>query len=150
MDGVATARAGRNYEDDGDERSLILAAQDDPAAFGMLYTRYLDRISGFLRVRTTSEEDASDLTQQVFTQALAALPRYKLGEAPFSAWLFRIARNLASNYYRQRRTTLSWNLLPEKMHPADYRAPDEGVLLQEELTLLRGLTEGWRPRSRSC
>jgi RNA polymerase sigma-70 factor (ECF subfamily) len=100
-----------------DEADLVRCAQEDPAAFGVLYERYADRVYSYLRARTDNAEDAADLTQQVFLQALAALPRYKARKVPFAAWLFRIARNLAINFHQRRRKTVAWDLLPEFLQP---------------------------------
>lgn len=77
--------------------------QAQPAAFAMLYHRYFERIHAYLRSRTGDAEDAADLTQQVFLQALDALPRYRHGRVPFAAWLFRIAHNVAIDHHRRRR-----------------------------------------------
>src|SRR5581483_12168401 len=96
-----------------DESALVLAARHDASAFGTLYLRYLDRVYWYLRARTPSEEDAADLTQQVFLHALAALPRYRQQNVPFAAWLFRIARNVAIDFNRRRRATVTWDALPE-------------------------------------
>lgn len=100
------------------EAALVRAAQADPAAFAPLYQRYRDRIYAYLRTRTRSAEDAADLTQQVFLQALDALPRYRPRQAPFAAWLTRIAHNLATNYHSRHRHTLAWDLVPEALQPA--------------------------------
>ncbi len=51
----------------------IEAAKEHPTAFAPLYQRYRDRIYAYIRTRTPNEEDASDLTQQVFLRALDAL-----------------------------------------------------------------------------
>lgn len=96
-----------------DESALILAARHDAAAFGTLYLRYLDRVYWYLRARTPNEDDAADLTQQVFLHALAALPRYRQQSVPFAAWLFRIARNVAIDFSRRRRATVAWDALPD-------------------------------------
>lgn len=88
--------------DAGDEAALVRAAQADPRMFGGLYRRYVDGVYRYLRARTGSAEDAADLTQQVFLQALEALPGYRERGTPFAAWLFRIARNLANNWARRR------------------------------------------------
>ena len=122
-----------------DDAALIHAAQRHPAAFGPLYDRYVDRIYAYLWARTSSAEDAADLTQQVFVQALDALPRYRAGRGPVAAWLFRIARNAATDWRRRQRPTVAWDLVPAALHP---RASDEveaRVLRQEELIRLRAL-----------
>jgi RNA polymerase sigma-70 factor (ECF subfamily) len=108
----AEARAGQ-----GAEAALVHAAQHDPTAFAPLYERYRDRIYAYLRTRTRTPDDAADLTQQVFVQALDALPRYRTGRVPFAAWLVRIAHNVAANYHRGHRHTLTWDLLPEALQP---------------------------------
>jgi RNA polymerase sigma-70 factor (ECF subfamily) len=76
----------------GDDPALVLdqearwiaAAQADPAAFEPLYLLYRARIYHYLRTRFGNEEDAADLTQQVFLQALAGLPRYRPSGTPFA------------------------------------------------------------------
>jgi RNA polymerase sigma-70 factor (ECF subfamily) len=67
------------------EAATIRAAQADRRAFAPLYLQHRDRVYASLRTRTTSLEDAADLTQHVFLQALDALPRYRPRGAPFAA-----------------------------------------------------------------
>lgn len=104
------------YFVDRDEAALIRAARDEPEAFGELCTRYAPRLYGYFRARTNSDEDAADLTQQVFVKAMAAFPRYRDRGAPFGAWLFRIARNLLTDAHRRKHVTVSWDHLPEALH----------------------------------
>ena len=61
-----------------DEPALIEAARTDADAFGELCGRYSTRLYGYLRARTNSDDDAADLTQQVFAKAMAALPAYQI------------------------------------------------------------------------
>lgn len=89
----------------------------DPETFAAIYQRHLPGIYSYLLAHTRQEEDARDLAQQVFTQALAALPRYRQQEIPISVWLFRIARNLVVDFHRRRRPTVSWEFLPDTLHP---------------------------------
>ncbi len=77
--------------------------------------------------RTTTEEDAADLTQHVFVQALHALPQYRVRAAPFAAWLFRIARNVAIDAHRRRRITVAWDFIPEALQPMGERDPEDGA-----------------------
>jgi RNA polymerase sigma-70 factor, ECF subfamily len=111
--------AGLDWTDDPhlSDAALIRAAQADPAEFAALYCRYRDRIYAYLRTRTHTAEDAADLTQQVFVQALAALPRVRLEQVTIAAWLVRIAHNLVATHHQRHRSTVAWEYLPEAMHP---------------------------------
>lgn len=122
-----------------DEGRLIDAARSDPAAFGVLYQRYEPRIYRYIRSRTRCAEDAEDLTQQVFLGALGAVPRYDQRDTPFAAWLFRIARNAVINDSRRRRSELSWDLLPEALHPQEGQEPEAMALEEEKLLALRNV-----------
>src|SRR5579871_1609135 len=122
-----------------DAPTLDVHAAADPALFGTLYERYRERIYAYLRSRTTSEEDAADLTQHVFAQALDALPRYRAQQGTAGAWLFRIARNVAVDFHRRRRATVPWDLVPEALQPAAPEDPATGLIEQESLLRLREL-----------
>ena len=113
----------------------IAAAQVDPAAFEPLYLLYRARIYHYLRTRIASEEDAADLTQQVFLQALAALPRYRPRGSPFVVWLFRIARHAAINLSSRSPGCVSWDALPETMYPVEAAEQDpEALVMRQEMT----------------
>ena len=51
--------------------------------------------------RAVGEDDADDMTQDVFLKAYRGLPRFR-GEAPPRAWLASIADNAVKNRYRSR------------------------------------------------
>jgi RNA polymerase sigma-70 factor (ECF subfamily) len=87
--------------DEHDERTLIEAAQADPARFVDLYERYFHRVYGFVIRRTGSRTEAEDITSDVFERALTNLARYEWRGLPFSAWLFRIAANAMADRRRQ-------------------------------------------------
>lgn len=119
-----------------DEVELVRRASIDAGAFAALYQRYLARVYRYLRSRCDSNDDAADLTQQVFLKASEALPRYRERGAPFSAWLFRIARNAAIDHDRRRRATVPWDSLVEMPASDDVEA---GVLDREAHARLRVL-----------
>jgi RNA polymerase sigma-70 factor (ECF subfamily) len=62
-------------------------------AFAALYELYAPRIQRFAYTALRDEHEAEDLCQQVFMRVGRALAKFRLGEAPFRAWLFKIARN---------------------------------------------------------
>jgi RNA polymerase sigma-70 factor, ECF subfamily len=122
-----------------DERRLIEAAQTDVAAFAGLYDLYVDAVFSYLRTYSENDEDAADLTQHVFVRALEALPRYRHQGVPFRAWLFRIARNAATDTFRRRRRTLPWDHIPESLHPFSRSDPESVAMHREALNELRVL-----------
>jgi RNA polymerase sigma-70 factor (ECF subfamily) len=85
---------------DRNERVLIEQAKHDREAFGQLYELYVDRIYNYLFYRTGNSQEAEDLTARVFFRAIQHISRYEDRGAPFSAWLYQIARNLLANWYR--------------------------------------------------
>lgn len=128
-----------DYALESDEAALIEEAQTNPLAFDQLYRRYLARVYRYLRARSESDEDAADLTQQVFLQAFHALPGYQQRGLPFAAWLFQIARHAVTDSYRRRRAALSWDALPVALEAADEQDPERIALRQERLARLRML-----------
>jgi RNA polymerase sigma-70 factor, ECF subfamily len=109
---------GTSQDTAPDEAGLVRAAQADPTAFDALYRRYLEPVYRYVRAQVPHLEDAADLTQQIFLQALDALPTYRARGLPFAAWLFRIARNAVIDSYRRRKGGgMPLSLLPEDLHP---------------------------------
>ena len=84
-----------------DERSLIEAAQADPARFVDLYERHFHRIYAYVARRASSRAEAEDITSEVFEQALTNLRTYEWRGVPFVAWLFRIAANALADRWRR-------------------------------------------------
>lgn len=85
-----------------EESALVERAKQDQDALGELYERYVDRIYNYLYYRTGNVHDAEDLTARVFVRAVRHIGNYEDRGAPFSAWLYSIARNMLSNWYRDR------------------------------------------------
>lgn len=85
---------------DEDEKALIEQAKSDRDAFGELYRRYVDRIYNYVYYRVGNRAEAEDLTARIFFRALQHIGRYQDRGAPFSAWLYRIARNMVANWHR--------------------------------------------------
>lgn len=90
------------------DRSLVRAAQADPARFDALYRKYLAQVYNLAHHELRNHHEAEDVTERTFLLALGALPRFR-EEAPpeagpeastFRVWLFRIARNVVANHRR--------------------------------------------------
>ena len=99
-------------------RKLVDRAQKgDRTALEELYLIHFDRIYGYLHVSVGNKHDAEDLTTQTFLKMLESIGRFKWQSAPFSAWLFRIAHNLAMDHFRASRRWQPEEEVPEP--PAD-------------------------------
>jgi RNA polymerase sigma-70 factor (ECF subfamily) len=90
-----------------DDRVLVAEACRDPAAFGALYHRYVERIYAFAYRRTWTREAAEDVTAATFERALRHLGRFDADGAGFGPWLFRIAANELVDHYRREGRTRS-------------------------------------------
>jgi RNA polymerase sigma-70 factor (ECF subfamily) len=86
---------------DEDERSLIEAAQADPARFVDLYERHFHRLYAYVARRASSRAEAEDVTSEVFEHALTHLGKFEWRGVPFLAWLFRIAANALADRWRR-------------------------------------------------
>ena len=90
----------QNFNQLDDEACAAHAQRGDRAAFSELVLRYQDRIYRFLVRLTRSPDESMELAQETFLSAYQALERWEL-DTHFSAWLFRIARNLAFDWLRR-------------------------------------------------
>ncbi|OGO21036.1 MAG: hypothetical protein A2Z14_12775 [Chloroflexi bacterium RBG_16_48_8] len=92
-----------NRQDDPKDRALIeLAIEGDSEAFETLYLRHLEKIYRYIYFRVGDEAQAEDMAEEVFVKTWEALPNFKLGQNPFTSWLYRIAHNLLVDQYRRR------------------------------------------------
>jgi RNA polymerase sigma-70 factor (ECF subfamily) len=86
------------------ESEVIVLAKDDHYYFGALYNQYFDQIFRFVFKRLGgNEEVAGDVTQQTFMKAMANIQKYEDRGLPFSSWLYRIAQNEVSMYFRKKK-----------------------------------------------
>ena len=93
---------------DRDDAALVKQAKSgDPQAFGILYQRYARNIYRFFCAQLPETLVAEDLTSDVFLRAWGALPRYRDRGFPFSAFLYKIARNALTDYRRKRSKEVS-------------------------------------------
>lgn len=86
----------------GDDALVEATSRDDHEAFRVLVERWGPRVRAFLQRALASRRDAEDLTQETFLRVYRGAARYR-PEGHFSAWLFRIAGNLARQELRRRK-----------------------------------------------
>jgi RNA polymerase sigma-70 factor (ECF subfamily) len=101
------------------------AQQGDREALEELYLLHFDRIYSYLHLSVGNRHDAEDLTTQTFLKMLEAIGRFRWQAVPFSAWLFRIAHNLAMDHFRARRRVQSEDEVPEPSGMEESSAEDQ-------------------------
>ena len=84
-----------------EEKELIERARKDPDAFGDLYDQYYSPIFGYVLKRVANIEVAEDITSEVFFKALKNLGRFRWQNISLSFWLYRIATNQVTDYFRK-------------------------------------------------
>jgi RNA polymerase sigma-70 factor, ECF subfamily len=95
-------------------RRLVEQAQaGERAALEELYLIHFDRIYSYLQLSVGNRHDAEDLTTQTFLRMLESIGKFRWQSAPFSAWLFRIAHNLAMDHFRRNRRWQPEEEVPE-------------------------------------
>lgn len=99
------AKLARRFED----TALIRAAQEDTAAFALLYEKYVGLIEQYFVRRMASRQEAEDLTQEVFIRAFRALPKFRIANASYHTYLLHVAHNLLVDSYRRSAKTQWWN-----------------------------------------
>jgi RNA polymerase sigma-70 factor (ECF subfamily) len=93
-------RSPGSLADSSDEQLIALAREGEESAFAEFVRRHTDTVHRWM-ARAVGEEDADDLTQDVFFKAYRGLGSFR-GDAPPRAWLAAIADNAVKNRYRSR------------------------------------------------
>jgi RNA polymerase sigma-70 factor, ECF subfamily len=98
---------------DSSEASVSDDARALSAQFLQLYERFRRPIHSYIYRLLGSQEDADDVTQEVFVRLFTAWDGLH-DRDNLSAWLYRIARNLSVDLLRQRKHISWWSLTPPK------------------------------------
>jgi RNA polymerase sigma-70 factor (ECF subfamily) len=124
------------------EKSLVMPAILENYDFSDLYNEYFTRVYNYVNYRVSDFHAAEDLTSQIFIKVFIKQQYYQSDKAPISAWIFTIARNTVTDYYRQRQRTAHVSV-EEKAELADFgRNLDDTMALKEICSHLRqALTE---------
>ncbi len=96
-----------NTQTRAEARTLQVVArvkQGDRHAVRHLYARYAPAVRRSVAPILRDADAVDDVVQTTFLKLLTRLDSYQAGEAPFEAWLLRVARNTALDELRRRRT----------------------------------------------
>jgi RNA polymerase sigma-70 factor (ECF subfamily) len=94
---------------DADKVLVALAQSGDTSAFDQLVVRYSPRLYGMIYHMTSNNEDANDLTQDVFAKAYRSLSQFR-GRSSFYTWIYAIGTNMTLNFLKKRNRRAAWSL----------------------------------------
>ena len=84
----------------GDRALIERCMRNDAAAFDEVVSRFKNKVYSYILRMVGSEQDAEDITQEVFIRMYTSLASFR-SQASLNTWLFRIASNLCIDHYRR-------------------------------------------------
>lgn len=88
-----------------DENLMLSVTRGDTEKLSLLFNRYHDKLYDYFLRMTRDEFVSGDLLQMVFERVLKGKHTYRQ-EYPFVGWVFRIAKNVLMDHYRNEKKTL--------------------------------------------
>lgn len=86
-------------ESDDDHDLVTKVKRGNREAFDVLLEKYYRKIYNLAYRYVGDQEEASDLTQEIFAAAYQNLKKFR-GDSKFSTWLFQIATNRGKNRFK--------------------------------------------------
>jgi RNA polymerase sigma-70 factor (ECF subfamily) len=105
-----------NTDESNDIISIAEALQGNVRPFSNLIIKYQDRIFTLVVRSIQHQEDAKDITQNVFINAFSHLKTFR-HECSFQTWLYRIAVNQIKNYWRHKKNRFVIAESDQKLSP---------------------------------
>ena len=136
------------------------AGTDREASFRTLFEHYHDNVERFFARRARSLDESLDLTQETFLRAYKGLDGFR-GQAPFGAWLFRIAWNVLKSSATRAGSTWPWGRQEDPETTRTDGSPSgslvetepltvDSILLREQRELLVQAIDRLPPQRRRC
>ncbi|WP_343487743.1 RNA polymerase sigma factor [Allomuricauda sp. d1] len=118
--------ATKLYGDVSDEALVAqIVADNNTLMFGVLYDRYAKMVYNKCYGFAKSDDEAEDLTQDVFLMLFVKLASFK-GRSKFSTWLYSFTYNFCVNYVnRNKQRKMSDKSVP--VEQTEYKLTDDEV-----------------------
>jgi RNA polymerase sigma-70 factor (ECF subfamily) len=136
-------KRGRRTLTEAETQLLERARRYDAQALAEIYDQYAGPIYGYLYRYLGDAHQAEDLTSEVFLRLLQALNTRRGPRERLLGWLYRVAHNLAMDWFRQQAKRTSMPLDTELV--ADEDPPPIQVEAMMDHELLRGAIRSLAP-----
>lgn len=108
-----------------------------------IYLDYRDRVFGYVMSKVAHTQDAENITADVFVKVFEKLNTFDAQKASLSTWIYTIARNTVTDYFRMRKAVFE---LPQSQ-ASDFSVEDE-ICSNETLDELADALEALDARER--
>lgn len=110
---------GRDLDELSDEELMVLYQKGQEIAFSRLYSRYADRVYGYLRKRLQDPQAANDIFQAAFLKLHRSRDQFN-SSFMFAPWLFAVVRTSLIDWQKDKKNSQHTVELNEE----SYAAPD--------------------------
>lgn len=118
------------------ERIWILRFKKNPEEYARIVREFSPGVSGYLLRRTGDPQVAEELTQDTFVEAFNGVLKFEWRGISLAGFLFKIARNVYSAWYKRGLRQREFSLDPGKMEIESGASADQDLLRAEEMDLL--------------
>ena len=86
---------------------------------GQIYKEFQPKVRAYVRGKIQDPHDAEDLVSVVFMKVVKKLDSYDPAKASISTWVYSITRNTVTDYFRTRRSLVSFeDYMPDEASSA--------------------------------
>lgn len=111
--------------------ALAEKAKYDQESFSELYDYFFPRVYSYIFAKVKNNDTADDIISTTFEKVFLHLKDYDSEKGAFSTWIFRIAINEMTTFYRKQ-TASKETTWEEFFDPADKRATPEQQVVSKE------------------
>jgi RNA polymerase sigma-70 factor (ECF subfamily) len=138
---------------DADTQLVERCLNGESAAWEDLVKVHTRRVYSICYRFTGSDQEAQDLTQEVFLRVFRSLKSFRSGEGSFAVWLARLSRNLLIDHYRRTKLDRATDSIEEQLPMLEEKTAmisrTEGMVAGREASeLLQGALQKLSPELR--
>lgn len=102
------------------------------AEFDRIFDLYYKRVYKYICYRINNQHMAEDLCSQVFEKVISKYAAFSREKSSFEVWLFAIARNVVTDYYRSSKKLFHISLDSSLDQISPNPSPEENLIAKDE------------------